>query len=82
MAQQLLQLTIARVDEPVFDGSVISVTVPGAAGEMTLLAHHTAIISPLRSGLIRVRREDDSVQEFLIESGTLELSKNHAMILI
>ena len=49
MAQQkLLKLTIARVDGPLFDGEVVSVTVPGASGEMTLLAEHAALISPLK----------------------------------
>lgn len=80
--QKLLKLTISRVDGPVFDGDVIAVAVPGVAGEMQLLANHEALISPLKQGAITVTRDDKSIESFDIDSGTLEVSNNHATILI
>ena len=80
--QRLLKLTITRVDGPVFDGEVVSVAVPGAAGDMELLAGHESIISPLRSGEVRVKKADGSTETFQLKAGTLELSNNHATILI
>ena len=80
--QKLLKLTITRVDGPVFDGEVISVAVPGTAGDMELLAGHESIISPLKSGDLRVRKADGTTETFTLTSGTLELSNNHATILI
>ena len=82
MSQRLLKLTIARVDGPVFDGEVISVAVPGAAGDMELLAGHESLISPLRSGEVRVKKADGDIVAFKFTSGTLEVSNNHATILI
>ncbi len=79
---KLLQLTISRVDMSLFDDGVVSVTVPGVAGDMTLLANHTAIISPLKAGTIAIKREDGEEESFAITSGTLELSDNHATILV
>lgn len=79
---QLLNLTISRVDQPVFDGEVVSVSVPGVDGDMQLLAHHEAFISPLRAGEISIERPDGSQESFAIESGTLEVSDNHATILV
>lgn len=79
---KLLNLTISRVDMPLFDGMAASVTVPGAAGEMTLLADHAAIISPLRAGTIVIRLEGGEEETVPIESGTLEMSRNHATILV
>lgn len=79
---KLLNLTISRVDMPVFDGPVVSVTVPGLAGEMTILAEHAAIISPLKTGTILIRKEDGEEESISVENGTLELSGNHATILI
>lgn len=76
-----LILTIARVDAPVFQGEVASVTVPGIAGEMTILADHAPLISPLRSGVITYRTRE-SEKTISIEGGTLEISNNHATILI
>jgi F-type H+-transporting ATPase subunit epsilon len=80
--QKLLKLTISRVDGPIFDGEVVSVTVPGVSGEMTLLAEHASLISPLKKGLIIYRKADGSVDTHHVESGTLEISHNHATILI
>ncbi len=79
---KLLKLTITRVDEPVFDSEVVSVTVPGLAGEMTLMADHTAIISPLKAGSILIHEKDGEEESFEIVSGTMELSNNHCTILI
>ncbi len=76
------QLTISRVDMPVFDGEVLSATLPGVAGEMTLLAGHAAIISPLKAGTISVKRADGEDESVSIEAGTLEMSGNIATVLI
>lgn len=77
-----LKLTISRVDGPIFDGEVVSVTLPGIAGEMTILANHSALISPLKQGLITIRKEASEIEEVEIKFGTLEISNNHATILI
>lgn len=79
---KLLNLTISRVDLAVFDGKVASVTVPGTAGEMTILAEHAAIISPLKEGTILIKKENGEEESVEVEYGTLEMSNNHATILI
>ena len=80
--QKLLQLTISRVDAPVFDGGVVSVTVPGSEGEMTLMADHVALISALKPGIITIKQADGSVIVHELTSGTLEVHDNNATILI
>lgn len=79
---KLLQLTISKVDAPVFDGAVVSVTVPGTEGEMTILADHEALISVLKAGIVTVRPEVGDEQTFSIDQGTIEISHNHATVLI
>lgn len=79
---KLLNLTISRVDMPLFDGPAASVTVPGLAGEMTLMADHIALISPLTAGAILIRRENGEEESIDIAGGTLEVSDNHATILV
>lgn len=80
--QKLLKLTVARVDGPVFDGEVVSVVLPGAAGVMELLAGHESLISPLRAGEVKIKKIDGQVELISIETGTLEISNNHATVLI
>lgn len=80
--QRLLKLTVTRVDGAVFDGEVLSVAVPGAAGDMELLAGHESLISPLKSGEVRIKKVDGTTEVFPLSAGTLEVSANHATILI
>jgi F-type H+-transporting ATPase subunit epsilon len=79
---KLLHLTISKVDAPVFDGDVVSVTVPGTEGEMTILADHIALISVLKAGVITVLTEGGAKELFESAGGTLEISNNHATVLI
>ena len=78
----LLKLTVSKVDAPVFDGEVVSVHVPGVEGEMEIMANHEPLISPLKKGTVTIKESDGSEQSHLIDSGTLEISNNHATILI
>jgi len=80
--QSLLKLTISRVDGPVFDGEVVSVSIPATQGDMQLLAHHEAFITPLKAGEIKIEKADKTFETFELKSGTLEVSQNHATILI
>lgn len=80
--KKLLTATIARVDGPVFSGEVLSLAVPGASGAMELLANHEPLISPLRAGTIKIKKVDGTTEEVAITAGTLEVSNNHATVLI
>ena len=79
---KLLNLTIAKVDEPIFSGEAVSVLVPGVMGQMEIMAGHTALISPLKAGTVTVKKTDGKRETHQIESGTLEVANNHATVLI
>lgn len=74
-------LTISRVDEQLFNGPSHSVTIPGAKGELTILAHHEPIIFLLKKGIITVRTEEGE-QKFPIERGMCEVSNNQVTVLV
>ncbi len=82
MSNKTFHLTIARVDQPLFAGEVVSATVPGIAGEMTILPSHTALISPLGPGRVRLTTAAGDAQEYEVVSGTLEVSENSATVLL
>lgn len=75
-----LHLVIASVGETRFDGRASSVTLPGSAGEFTVLANHEPFVTTLKSGTITVRA--DETKEFAIEGGVLEMSGNRAIVLL
>ena len=79
-------LVIASVGETHFDGQAESATLPGSAGELTILAHHEPLVTTLRAGTITVRLpkrgEEISIKEIKIENGILECSHNRAVVLL
>ena len=76
-------LTIARVDESLFDGEVISATLPGKEGEFEVLAGHEAFVSELRSGRARIKDADGALHHFAIsEHGIAEVSNAQATVLL
>ena len=77
-----MKLTISKIDKILFTGEAESVTVPGTAGEMTILSHHMPLIPTLQSGKLLVKPPEGKKEEFAITSGFLEVGKNETVILV
>ena len=77
-----LHLIISSVSENLYDGSAISATIPGSAGEMTILPNHEPLISTLKAGKITVRIPNKSDLVFDISAGVLEVSSERAVVLV
>jgi len=76
-------LTIAKVGENLFDGEVVSVSLPGTEGVFEVLAGHEAFVSELRPGQARVTSEDGETHVFeIVSKGIAEVSRNQATILL
>jgi F-type H+-transporting ATPase subunit epsilon len=75
-------LTIAKVGENIFDGDAVSVTLPGEAGDFTVLAHHEAFVSPLKAGEARVKTADGTTSRIPVTGGVAEVSHNQATVLL
>lgn len=80
--QHKLHLTVAKIDGLEFEGEVESVVLPGIDGEMTLMAHHEPLISPLTTGTITINISAEESQTISMSEGTLEVSDNKATVLI
>lgn len=77
-----LHLIISSVSENLYDGPALSATLPGAAGEMTVLPNHEPLISTLKAGKITVRVPGKGEQVFDVQSGVLEISGERAVVLV
>jgi F-type H+-transporting ATPase subunit epsilon len=75
-------LIITSVAEPLYDGAVVSATIPGSAGEMTILPHHEALVTTLKPGTITVRMSGSEEKIFEVTSGVVECSGNRVVILL
>ena len=76
-----MHIVIAKVDEVLFEGEAESLTVPGAAGEMTVLGHHEPLVTTLKPGIATIRA-NGTEKEFRIESGILEINPTGATVIL
>lgn len=74
-------LIITAIDGPLYNGDAFSVKLPGEDGEMTVLAHHQALITRLKEGIILVK-DASGEQTFPVESGVVEIANNKVTVLL
>jgi F-type H+-transporting ATPase subunit epsilon len=65
----------------VFEGDVVSVTAPGGAGYLGILAHHAPLITTLLAGDLSLRTPEGETQRFRIGPGLLKVANNEAVVL-
>ena len=77
-------LSLTTPDGAVFDDEAEMVIVPGAAGEIGVLARHAPLIALLQAGSTRVytNREAEEVQEFATGPGFFTVEQDRALALV
>lgn len=78
----MFKLTVAQVDKVLFQGDVTQVTCPGGLGDVTILSHHAALVTPLRKGELRIVDAQGVVTQVPVEEGILEVGGNEATVLL
>ncbi|HOW98188.1 MAG TPA: ATP synthase F1 subunit epsilon [Kiritimatiellia bacterium] len=73
-------LTILTPEQVVFEGDVESLTAPGVAGCLGILAHHTPLLAAVRRGVLHVRREEGR-KYFAVDESFLHVNGNAAVLL-
>lgn len=75
-----IHVEITSQDRSVYSGEADIVVVPGSAGEMGILPHHSPLLSTLKFGLIKVRSK--GVEEiFTVAGGIVEVLPDQVTIL-
>ena len=76
------KLEILTPNGEIFNGEVLSVTVPGEEGEFGVLAGHASMTTLLTSGVIDVEKEDKSVEAIVINWGVVQVDEEKVIILV
>ena len=86
MADETRKFDVSLVtpDGPAFEGAVEMIVVPGAAGEIGVLARHAPLIATLKSGSTRVYldRQADDVREFATGPGFFKVEQDRVIALV
>ena len=86
MADETKKFDVSLVtpDGPAFEGAVEMIVVPGAAGEIGVLARHAPLIATRKAGSTRVYldRQADDIREFATGPGFFKVEQDRAIALV
>lgn len=75
-----MHITVVTPEQPFLKQDCLSVTVPGALGQMQILAGHAALLAELSAGIVVVK-DQQKEQSFAIEHGYVEVKGDQVNIL-
>ena len=76
----MLTLNIITPDQTVFEGDIVSVSLPTPDGEITILEHHIPLVSIVTPGSVLVRTTKGE-QLFAVSRGVVEIDGKHVRVL-
>ena len=75
-------VSLVTPDGAAFEGEAEMIVVPGAAGEIGVLARHAPLIATLKAGSTRIHLGGDDVREFATGAGFFEVLQDRAIALV
>ncbi|HUZ82720.1 MAG TPA: ATP synthase F1 subunit epsilon [Gaiellaceae bacterium] len=75
-------VSLVTPDGPAYEGDAEMVIVPGAAGEIGVLARHAPLIATLKAGSTRVHVSAGEVLEFATGPGFFQVLQDRAIALV
>ena len=75
------KLQIVSPEKIIFSGDSKMVTIPSYEGNMSLLKNHISIITFLRPGIIKVKKNDGNLENFFVQDGTIEYFNDNLVVL-
>ena len=78
----IFPLLVFAIDREIFAGNAQSLIVPGADGELQILAGHTPLIVQLREGDMRIEGEDGVTKKLPIAGGVVEVKPHEVVVLV
>jgi F-type H+-transporting ATPase subunit epsilon len=81
-AHPKFDVALVTPDGPAFDGEAEMVIVPGAAGEIGVLARHAPLVATLKAGSTRIHLDQDEILEFATGPGFFKVERDRALALV
>ena len=78
----LFPISVVTPEGPAFEGEAEMLIVPGAAGEIGVLARHAPLVAMLKAGSTRVHVGRDDIREFATGPGFFKVEQDRALVLV
>ncbi len=72
---ETLKLEVITPSGAIYDGSAVSVTLPGDEGEFGVLPHHATLTTLLKAGVIDIEKEDKTVESVVVNWGVVQVDE-------
>lgn len=77
-----VHVDVVSAEEQIFSGLAEVVVVPGEMGELGIYPRHTALMTRIKPGAVRIKRPDQEQEELIyVSGGMLEVQPNVVTIL-
>ena len=82
MARRRFDVSLVTPEGPAFEGEAEMIVVPGAAGEIGVLARHAPLVATLKAGSTRVHVGEGEVREYATGPGFFKVELDRAIALV
>lgn len=76
-----LQVDVVSAEEEVFSGQAQFVALPGEQGELGILPGHAPLITRIKPGTVRIKKDDGAEELLLVAGGILEIQPGGISVL-
>jgi F-type H+-transporting ATPase subunit epsilon len=80
--RKTFDVSLVTPEGPAFEGEVEMIVVPGAAGEIGVLARHAPLVAMLKAGSSRIHLGETEVREFATGPGFFKVEQDRALALV
>jgi F-type H+-transporting ATPase subunit epsilon len=77
-----MNVEILTPEKKLFSGEVYGVQLPGITGLFEILDKHAPLVSALGKGNVKILKDKNSVENFSIQGGFVEVLDNKATVLV
>ena len=82
MPRRRFDVSLVTPEGPAFEGDAEMIVVPGAAGEIGVLARHAPLVATLKAGSTRVHVGEGEVREYATGPGFFKVELDRAIALV
>lgn len=76
-----LQVDVVSAEEEVFSGQAQFVALPGEQGELGVLPGHAPLITRIKPGTVRIKKDDGAEELLFVAGGILEIQPGGISVL-
>ncbi len=77
-----MNVEILTPEKKLYSGDVYGVQLPGITGLFEILEKHAPLVSALGKGNVKILKDKNSFENYIIESGFVEVLNNKVTVLV